>query len=311
MASDGSSPSRPASARTAAGRCAPTTGPAGARATGPALRRDPGGQDPAGRLPVVLAVLMAAQAALGLAVPAVYRDVGWIRAGWAGNDAVTLLVAVPLLVVAVAGVRRGSGRAALLRTGLLGYAAYNYAFYLLGATLNAMFPVYVALVVLSVAGLVVVLAGGEGADVAGDPGGRVAGGVLVAVGAGLAVVWLAQWAGHVLAARPVPGGPEAFRLVAALDLTVMLPALLVGGTLLWRRHPRGRQVGVLAAVQASLYLLVLAVNSAVAVVAGTVAAPGEVPLWVALLVLTGGVTVVLLGGGAGVPASAAPGAGGR
>lgn len=73
-----------------------------------------------GRLPAVLAVLMAVQAAAGLAVPGLYRDAGWIRAGWVGNDAVTLLVAVPLLVAAVVGARRGSGRAALALAGLLG-----------------------------------------------------------------------------------------------------------------------------------------------------------------------------------------------
>ena len=136
-----------------------------------------------GRLPVVLAVLMAAQAAAGLAVPGLYRDTGWIRAAWVGNDAVTLLVAVPLLVTAVVGARRGSGRAALAQVGLLGYAAYNYAFYLFGATLNAMFPLYAALVVLPVAALIGARAGdaGPGTEPAGT---RAAGLVLTGIGTG-------------------------------------------------------------------------------------------------------------------------------
>ncbi|MHA6783093.1 hypothetical protein ACVGOW_19155 [Pseudonocardia saturnea] len=250
-----------------------------------------------GRLPAVLAVLMAAQATAGLAVLGPYRDVGWIRAGWVGNDAVTLLVAVPLLVVTIVGVRRGSGRAALAQAGLLGYAGYNYAFYLFGAALNAMFPVYAALVVLSVTAVVGVLAGGAGSGHGAEPAGaRVAGLVLSGAGAGVALVWLALWAGHVVADRPVPAGPDAFRLVAALDLTVMVPLLVGGGVLLWRRHPRGRLVAVLAGVQASLYLLVLAVNSAAAVLAGSVAAPGELPVWAGLLLPTAGATAVLLRG---------------
>lgn len=291
---DADRPSPPAPAA-ASGPPAPAVRPV------PAPSPGPGGRWGAAEvLPAVLAVLMAAQAATGLVAPSVYRDVGWVRAGWVGNDAVTLLVAVPLLAVAAAGVRRGSDRAALLRTGLLGYAAYNYAFYLLGAELNAMFPLYALLVVLAVTGLVGALsAGPDGGAHRSGRAGRGAGAVLAAVGAGLTAVWLALWAGYVLADSPVPGGPEAFRLVAALDLTVMLPALVTGGALLWRGHPRGRQVGVLAAVQASLYLLVLAVNSVAAVAAGTVVAPGEVPLWVALLVLTGGVTAVLLRAGGG------------
>ncbi|MBW0133803.1 hypothetical protein [Pseudonocardia abyssalis] len=248
-----------------------------------------------GRLPAVLALLMAAQAATGLAVPGLYRDAGWIRAGWVGNDAVTLLVAVPLLVVTVVGVRRGSGRAALAQAGLLGYAGYNYAFYLFGATLNAMFPVYAALVVLSVTALIGAPAGDTGSG--DEPSGiRVAGLLLTGIGAGLALVWLALWAGHVVADRPVPAGPDAFRLVAALDLTVMVPLLVSGGVLLWRRHPWGRRVAVLAGVQASLYLLVLAVNSAAAVLSGSVAAPGELPVWAGLLVPAAGATAVLLWG---------------
>ena len=113
--------------------------------------------DTAQRLTAVLTGLMAVQAVLGLAVPRLYRDIGWVRAAWTGNDAVTLVVAVPLLVGVLVAVRRGSGRAVLVRAGLLAYAAYDYAFYLLRAELNALFPMYAVLAVLAVTTLVVVL----------------------------------------------------------------------------------------------------------------------------------------------------------
>jgi hypothetical protein len=113
--------------------------------------------------PYVLSVLVAAlmvvvQAVLGLVFPDAYRDVEWIRATWFGHDGVTLLVAVPLLLAALAAARRGSGRGTLLWLGLLGDAGYNYAFYLFGAALNAFFPIYAVLVVLTVAVLVLALA---------------------------------------------------------------------------------------------------------------------------------------------------------
>lgn len=44
---------------------------------------------------------MALQAGLGLALPGAYRDPARIRAAWSGTDAMTLLVAVPLLVAAL------------------------------------------------------------------------------------------------------------------------------------------------------------------------------------------------------------------
>src|SRR5688572_19998748 len=102
------------------------------------------------RLSVVLLVVMSTQATMGLLFPAVYRDAEWIRATWFGNDLVTLTLAVPLLLMGLVGATRGSVRGLLLWLGMIGYALYNYAFYLFGAALNAFFPLYVAALVLAV-----------------------------------------------------------------------------------------------------------------------------------------------------------------
>jgi hypothetical protein len=101
------------------------------------------------KLTLVLAGLMAAQALMGLTAPEQYRDVRWIKATWFGNDWLTLVVAVPLLLINGVGAWRGSARAFLLWAGGVGYAVYNYAFYLLGAALNVSFPLYVVSVVLA------------------------------------------------------------------------------------------------------------------------------------------------------------------
>ena len=108
-------------------------------------------------LSVIAATLMAVQSLLGLVLPGQYRDVEWIRTTWFGNDWVTLVVAVPLLVIALRLASRGSLRGQLLWLGMLGYGAYNYAFYLFGAALNVFFPLYAMLLVLSVAGLILAL----------------------------------------------------------------------------------------------------------------------------------------------------------
>ena len=84
------------------------------------------------------------------------------------------------------------------------------------------------------------------------------------------------------------------KLVAALDLSIMVPALTVGGIMLWRRHPWGYVIAVLAAIQASLYVLVLTGGSLVAVERGLVPAPGEIPVWTTLTLLTTTVAVLLL-----------------
>lgn len=103
-------------------------------------------------LPLILAG-MTAQSALGLTFNP-YRDIDWVALGWLGNDSVTLVLVCPLLAVALSRGRRNRPRWQVVRLGVLGYAVYNYAFYMLGASLNAMFPLYVALFVAAVIALV-------------------------------------------------------------------------------------------------------------------------------------------------------------
>ena len=93
--------------------------------------------------------------------------------------------------------------------------------------------------------------------------------------------------------RPTPVEPEAFKLVAALDLSLMVPALGVGGVLIWRRMPWGLVISAIASIQGALYLFVLSVNSVVAIHRG-LTAPGELPIWGTLTIFTGSVATVLL-----------------
>jgi hypothetical protein len=245
-----------------------------------------------------LAALMVLQSVLGLAFQAQYRDVEWIKATWFGNDWVTLVVAAPLLVIALLMARRGSVQALLLWLGLVGYGVYNYAYYLLGAALNAFFLLYVVAFVLSAVTLILALSRLDVSHVAASfretTPVRVIGGYLAFVGFGLASVWVTMWGAYAFAGQPTPVEPEAFKLVAALDISLMVTGLTCGGVLLWRGKPWGYVVAAIASIQASLYLLVLSVNSIVGIHRGFAKAPGEVPIWGTLAVFTTAVTVLLL-----------------
>ncbi|HET9268747.1 MAG TPA: hypothetical protein VFO31_11310 [Vicinamibacterales bacterium] len=236
----------------------------------------------------MLVALMIVQAVAGLAWPDVYRDAGWIKATWLGNDTITLFVAVPLMWMGHAAARRGSPRGQLLVAGVSGYALYNYAFYLFGASLNAHFPIYVAGFVTSALALMLMVSSLDPRAFTGHAGPsvpvRIVGAGLVATGALLATVWAAMWAAYVFAGQPTPVEPDAFRLIAGLDLSLMAPALVGGGALLWRRAPWGYVVAGIAGIQAALYLLVLSVNSVIAIRRGFADAPGELPIWGTLAV---------------------------
>lgn len=250
------------------------------------------------RLTMALLVVMTLQALTGLLFQNEYRDVEWIRATWFGNDWVTLVVAIPLLVVGLVRVAAGSARGLLLWLGVAGYALYNYAFYLFGAALNAFFLIYVAALILAASVLILGLSHIEPRRLADSfrptTPVRLIGGSLVFVGSGLSSVWIAMWAAHVFAGRPTPIEPEAFKMVAALDLSLMVPALTCGGVLLWKRMPWGFALAAIASIQAALYLLVLSVNSLVLIRRGIASSPGELPIWGPLTIFTTAVAVVLL-----------------
>jgi len=258
------------------------------------------------RLSVTLAALILVQSLLGLLFQEQYRDEEWIKATWFGNDWVTLVAGVPLLVVGLVRSARGSVRGLLLWLGMIGYAVYNYAYYLLGAALNVFFPLYIVLLVLSVATMVLTLAridvGHLAASFRPTTPVRIIGTYFAWVGVGLASVWIAMWAAYVFAGRPTPVAPEAFKLVAALDISIMVTVFGLGGILLWQRKAWGYVVAAIAGIQGSLYLFVLSVNSIVAIRRGLAEAPGELPIWGTLAVSTTAVTLLLLANVRGVRA---------
>jgi hypothetical protein len=53
----------------------------------------------------------------------------------------------------------------------------------------------------------------------------------------------------VFAGRPTPVQPEAFKVVAALDLTLMVQALTLSGVLPWMRLPWGYVLGAIGSIQ--------------------------------------------------------------
>lgn len=247
-----------------------------------------------------LAVLsgMLIQALTGILFADVYRDVEWIKASWYGNDWVTLVAACPLLLFGLTRAGAGLERGFLVWLGLMGYALYNYAFYLLGAALNALFPLYLTLVVTSAIVLIVAFQHLDVSRIAASVRPRApirfVGASLFLVGFGLASVWIATWAAYVFAGRPTMVEPEVFKLVAALDLSLMVPALGAAGVLVWRRTRWGFVWAAIASIQAALYLLVLSVNSLVLARRGLASFPGELPIWGPLTILTGVVAMVVL-----------------
>ena len=78
-----------------------------------------------------------------------------------------------------------------------------------------------------------------------------------------------------------------------------MPSLAAGGALLWNERPWGFVIATAASVQGAIYLLVLSVNSMIAIRRGLVASPGELPIWIPLTVCTAFAALALLNSATG------------
>ncbi len=235
------------------------------------------------RCSLAVAVLAAGASLIGLLAPDVYRDQEPIRSGWIASDAVTLFLVVPIMLVAWH--RASDAAARLVLLGTLHYTLYGYAFYLFGATLNALLPLYAAIVACSIGALAITLSTSDAPAL--EPRARGVAAWMSFVATGLTITWIAQWLVALLrTAAPTRFDltPEFVRTTAALDLTLMVAWLAVGAVLLWRRRVLGLVLGVALMVSGALYNVVLAAGTIVQARMGMTLALPMLGLWVALAI---------------------------
>ncbi len=179
------------------------------------------------------------------------------------QDVVTLFVAVPMLVIALIGFRRGSQRSKLLLTGVSGYFFVTYLFYTAMAMYNYLFLVYVCLLGLSFWSLLILLTSF-------DPGAlralfstsapvKFSAGFLVFNAISIALLWLSVIVPPLLNGSVFPVGIDHYTtmIVQGFDLGLLLPLAIVSGVLLWRKTPLGYLAGTVYLVFLSLLMLAL------------------------------------------------------
>jgi hypothetical protein len=166
-----------------------------------------------------------------------------VAAEGVGWDLVTLFLVVPALLVTLPFVRRRSLRATLLTMGVLAYFLYQYVEYAVFLAYGPMFPVYVAIVGLSVSGLGLLL--GE-VDVAALPSRfseRFPRRAAIGFGGFMAVLLLALWLpliARTWGATQVPQleGGVTF-VIQAFDLGLLVPLGIFTAATVYRRLPVG------------------------------------------------------------------------
>ena len=179
-----------------------------------------------------------------------YWDTVSAAAQMQANDLVTLLLGVPLLLLALRLTGRGSLRGRLVLAGTLGFVLYTYITMCFGAAYNRLFLVYVALFGLSLYAFVLNLLA---VDLARLPAHfspnlprRGIVGLLFGVGGFLLLAWLGRIAATWSSAQPPALENVTSLFIQAMDLAVIVPLCFVAGWLLLRGAAWGYLLASLA-----------------------------------------------------------------
>jgi len=161
-----------------------------------------------------------------------------------GQDVVTLILGVPLLIVGIVLARKGSLRGQLLLTGGLGYFLYTYGAMSFLTAFNPFFLIYVALFSLSLFAFILALSGLNPDEVMNRVSEkfprRTIAAYFIIVAAFLSLAWLGLVVPPIFTGRPPAGLESAITMVIqVLDLGVIVPTSLITAVLLLKKHAWG------------------------------------------------------------------------
>lgn len=224
-------------------------------------------------LTLAVASLVSVACVAGIFLPSIYaRDQSVVRSALVAQDALNLLLVVPLLLRSAlrSRIQVDDRRMPLVWLGVLTHLLYGYAVYAFNVHHNALFLVYVALLSLCSYGVLtgalaltedeqLVMRQPESARIA-----RWTGVFLIVVGSLFMMMWLADLGSSFLANR-VPAITVRYAVPTfapyVLDLAFALPALIINGVRLMRQQDNGFVGGGLMLVSTTLMMVQLATGT--------------------------------------------------
>lgn len=199
-----------------------------------------------------------------------YRyDTPLIAVGFRAADAVTLVLAIPLLVISTQLYQHGSLKGGLLLTGVLAYFLYNYGSMAVAVAYNSLFLAYVAIFSASLFGFVLTLTSFDvqalHSHFSASLPRRGIGMFLIVSGGILALVWLVLSVVPALLQNRAPLEVASYTtfITGVVDIGIVAPALIMTGVLLLRRAP----MGYLLATMMLVFTVTLGTNLLVAGIA--------------------------------------------
>jgi hypothetical protein len=211
-------------------------------------------------LSLLIALLLAVASAIGILYPEAIYPAEELRHLSVANDIVSLVLVLPFLLASLWLVRRGRLVGLLFWPGALMVVFYNGIAYLVSLPVNVSFALNLLLAPLSVYTLGALLSTIDGTAVRARLAGRVrerfTGGALILLGVLFGLFVFGAVAGAIVDETPVAAGDRG---VHVADMMIV-PALIGGGYLLWRRQALGYVAGAGLLFQTSmLFVGVIAV----------------------------------------------------
>jgi hypothetical protein len=216
-----------------------------------------------------------------------YYDTVSTAAQMQGNDLITLVVGLPLLVASAWLAIHGSLRGRLLLTGTLGFFLYTYMSMSMLTAYNSLFLMYVALFTLSLYAFILSMLSFDLADLPRHfsprlPHGWIAG-VLFAVGGFLFLAWMGRIVPPLLQNQTPALENTTTLVIQTMDLGLIVPLAVLSGILLLRRSAWGyllASVFVMKAITMGLAVSTMAINMAL------VGVPDSLAIVIPFLIVT-------------------------
>ncbi len=220
-----------------------------------------------------------------------YQDNLFVQSAWYGTDLITFILAMPIFLISIILYKKKTLFGLLLVFAMLFYFMYNYAFYLFSAALNDMYLIYVAIFALSFYGILLLVRKIKIEEVKesykeSTPI-KLIGGYMILVGVFLGVFHIGLSLSYVFTDQVpaiVTNVAHPTNVIAALDLSFVVPVALLGGISLIKKQAWGYSLAVVWNFKGFIYMTALSSASVVSYINGATQSLVELVIWVPIAI---------------------------
>lgn len=205
----------------------------------------------------------------GLLLPNVYNDSPTFVLIWKSNDLITLVVAIPILILSIVSwYRHHLLKSLLVWYSILWYLIYNYSYYVFGAAFNDLYLIHLFIYTISIGAILLALTSFPISDlnllIKAKFKRKIVISQLLFVAIGLTIIYVMQSLAYVLSdtlpAIIIASG-HVTSVVFTIDFSMVVLFFVLGAILLIKKNPWGYLIAFLGNLKGVIYMGVLTLAS--------------------------------------------------